>query len=196
MVSEPQNKQGTVPHGVNWSSCVYVMWAFWPNTWWSTCQRVKLTAYTSFDFGDVVDGCKVTPINWWQFNQIEILMRQLCAQDVWTVNVCASFGVWEDDCVCVVIQLPGNCGRSISWNMRNNNKHKKCWQIHKKCKTVNNNTVGWFQSDVAIPFNSNPCFPKWPMSNWLHPLTAMIKVRSISTCMWICQVKRQLPNSV
>ena len=98
--------------------------------------------------------------------------------------------------VCAVIQLPGNCQQCIRtaiWNY-NSNEHKKCWQIHEKWETVNNTTVGWFQSDDTIPINSNPRFPKRPMSNWLSLTTVMIKFSPIG--MWMMQAKRQLPNNV
>ena len=37
-----------------------------------------------FEMGDVLVGCRVTRINWSQFNQIGMVMKQLCAQEVRT----------------------------------------------------------------------------------------------------------------
>ena len=83
-------------------------------------------------------------------------------------------------CVCVVAQLHLLTGDNLivyhNWNITQTSTNVS--NVH-KCETVNNNTAGWFQSEMQVQLYSNPCFPKWPMSNWLNPMTAKIKVRSI-----------------
>ena len=63
-----------------------------------------------------------------------------------------------------------------------NNEPQKFWQIYKKCD-IEQQYRWMIQIWDACPINLNPRFPKQPMSNWLHPLMAMIKVSPIG--MWI-----------
>ena len=94
-----------------------------------------------------------------------------------------SFGIWEDE-FCVVLHLISSCQWWIRIGIRERTiSTRSADKDTRSVRQWTNNTVRLFQSDVAIPFDSNPRFLKRPMSNLFHLLMAMIKVRP--TGMWI-----------
>ena len=83
----------------------------------------------------------------------------------------------------VVVHLAGNCQRWIRIGIRTITTSKINADNTRNSRQWTNNTVGWFQSDDAkfVQFNST-LYPIDQASNWLNPLTVVIKVRAIG--MW------------
>ena len=78
----------------------------------------------------------------------------------------------------MVVQLAVNCQWWIRIGICNEQLAQEVLTTYTmSVATVNNNNCWMIPIWYAFKFKSSPHFPKWPMSNWFHPLMVMIKVR-------------------